>query len=252
MARQRNLDRGPVWRALCAVSAPVSLSILAVLSVGLVDAYFLGRLGQDELATVGFIYPVTTAITSLSIGLSAGANAALSQSTGRRDDARRTSRTALHAVAVGLVASTAGAALFYGLSGPLFGALGARGAVAEVVAAYLPFWAASFPFLVVMMIAGAVFRARGDGVTASVVMVLMALVNVGLDPLLIFGTGPVPALGIEGAGLATLLARAAAALLALGLCLRRDLLGTVEAPLKHLHRSTTRSAAWACRRRSRT
>jgi len=76
---QADLTRGPVWKALAWVSAPMTLGIVAVLSVGLADAYFLGQLGQAPLAAVGFIYPVTTALTSMSIGLSAGANAVVSQ-----------------------------------------------------------------------------------------------------------------------------------------------------------------------------
>ena len=206
------------------MSAPMALGILGVLSVGLADTYFLGRLGGEELAAVGFIYPVTTAVTSLSIGLSAGANAALSQSLGRGDDRRTTSRLAFHALGLATVLSVAVALGFWLGSGPLFGALGASGAVAEAVAAYAPVWALSFPFLVSMMVLGAVFRAHGDGGTAATVMLLAAGVNIALDPLLIFGWGFVPGLGMEGAAWATVAGRAAGLALSLWLVRRRGLL----------------------------
>ena len=122
---ERNLTEGPVWRALAAMSAPMSLGILAVLSVGLADAYFLGRLGQAPLAAVGFIYPVTTAVTSLAIGLSAGANAALSQDVGSGEDDESISRKALHALGLGALAGSAVAALLWLLSDTLFSLLGA-------------------------------------------------------------------------------------------------------------------------------
>ena len=153
----RDLTRGPIWRALLAMSAPMSVGIFGVLSVGLADAYFLGQLGGAQLATVGFVYPVTTAITSLSIGLSAGANAALSQGVGRGDRADDTRRLGFHAIGLGLVLSSVAALLLWLIYPYLFSALGAKGAVAEHIAAYMPVWALSFPFLVVMMVTNAVF-----------------------------------------------------------------------------------------------
>lgn len=98
----RDLTQGPVWKALTAMSAPMSLGIFSVISVGLADAYFLGQVSGAALAAVGFIYPVITAITSLSIGLSAGANAALSQQIGAGEDDDDTQRLGLHAIGLGL------------------------------------------------------------------------------------------------------------------------------------------------------
>ncbi|UWR24135.1 MATE family efflux transporter [Sulfitobacter sp. S190] len=207
------------------MSAPMSFGILAVLSVGLADAYFLGQVGGTALAAVGFIYPVTNAITSLSIGLSAGANAALSQGVGRGDDGEATRRLGLHAIAIGL-ASALVTAIAVWLGYPLiFSAMGAGEDVAEQIAQYMPFWALSFPFLVVMMIVNAVFRAHGDSLTSAFVMVLAAVVNVVLDPLLIFGMWGLPELGVQGAAVATATGRIAAVILALYIAWRRGMLG---------------------------
>ena len=92
------------------------------------------------------------------------------------------------------------------------------------MAAYAPVWALSFPFLVSMMVLGAVFRAHGDGGTAATVMLLAAGVNIALDPLLIFGWGFVPGLGMEGAAWAAVAGRAAGLALSLWLVRRRGLL----------------------------
>ncbi|MBB4174215.1 putative MATE family efflux protein [Sulfitobacter noctilucicola] len=220
-----DLTQGPVWRALAAMSAPMSFGIFAVLSVGLADAYFLGQLGGTELAAVGFIYPVTTAVTSLSIGLSAGANAALSQGVGRGDGAEATQRLGLHAIGLGLVLSTLIALAVWAIYPLLFGALGAGGDVSGRITEYIPVWALSFPFLVVMMITNAVFRAHGDSLTSAWIMVLAAVVNVGLDPLLIFGMWGLPELGMTGAAIATLSGRILAVVIALYIAWRRGLLG---------------------------
>ncbi|MEW9919112.1 MATE family efflux transporter [Marimonas sp. MJW-29] len=222
---KRDLTQGPVWRALAAMSAPMSFGIFAVLSVGLADAYFLGQLSGSALAAVGFIYPVTTAVTSLSIGLSAGANAALSQGVGRGDVDEATRRLGLHAIGLGLALSLAVALLMWLIYPLIFSALGATEQVSDNIAAYIPVWAMSFPFLVVMMITNAVFRAHGDSLTSAWIMVLAALVNVGLNPLLIFGMWGLPELGMTGAAAATLTGRMIAVALALYIAWRRSLLG---------------------------
>ncbi|MEL6957673.1 MAG: MATE family efflux transporter [Pseudomonadota bacterium] len=207
MASQRDLTNGPVWRGLAAVSAPMTLGILGVLSVGLADAYFLGQLGEAPLAAVGYIYPVTTAITSLSIGLSAGANAAISQAIGRDEGKQSEQRLALHAVVLGLILGTLVATIFYLTSEPLFRLIGAGDEVMVEIRKYIPYWTLSFPVLVVMMLSQATFRAHGDGATAAIVMVASAVINIALTPLFIYGTGPAPELGTGGAALATLIAR---------------------------------------------
>ncbi|NNE53622.1 MAG: MATE family efflux transporter [Sulfitobacter sp.] len=207
------------------MSAPMSFGIFAVLSVGLADAFFLGQLGGAPLAAVGFIYPVTTTVTSLSIGLSAGANAALSQGVGRGDDARATQRLGLHAISLGLVLSLCVAGLVYMIFPFIFQALGAGRDVSGNIAQYMPVWALSFPFLVVMMITNAVFRSHGDSITSAWIMVLAAVVNVALDPLLIFGLWFLPELGVMGAAVATLAGRVLAVALALYIAWRRGLLG---------------------------
>lgn len=207
---QRNLTKGSVWRALARVSAPMSFGILAVLSVGLADAFFLGQLGQAPLAAIGFIYPVTTALTSLSIGLSAGANAAISQTVGKGEDDASAARLAIHALGLGLALALITALGFWWLSGSIFTLMGASDAALTEARAYAPFWAVSFPFLVVMMIANAAFRAHGDGATSAVIMVLAALINIALTPLFIFTFD----LGTQGAAMATAIGRAFGAVIA--------------------------------------
>ncbi|NNL35180.1 MAG: MATE family efflux transporter [Silicimonas sp.] len=221
----RQLTEGPVWRAVLAVSAPMSLGIFAVLSIGLADAYFLGQLGRTELAAVGFIYPVTTAITSLSIGLSAGANAALSQAIGRGDDDQAVRRKALHAVGLGSALALAVGLLVFMFGASIFRLIGASDAVMAEINGYMRWWAPSYVFLVAMMVANAAFRAHGDGLTSAGIMVISALLNIVADPALIFGWGPLPELGTEGAGLATFIARLAAAVVALWWAWRQGMIG---------------------------
>lgn len=224
-SKTRNLTKGPVWKALTVMSAPMSFGIFSVIAVGLADAYFLGKVSGAALAAVGFIYPVITALTSLSIGVSAGANAALSQRIGKGSDAEETRRLGLHAIGLGLaLAIGAGALIWLGFP-YLFSALGASGDVATEVAQYMPLWALSFPFLVTMMITNSVFRAHGDGATSAAIMIVAAVFGIALNPVLIFGWGPLPEMGTAGAALSTLVGRVIAMGLALWIAWRRGLLG---------------------------
>lgn len=216
-----NLNEGPVGRKLVQISGPMTLGIFSVLAVGLADAFFLARAGDSELTAIGFVYPVIVAISAFSVGLSAGANTALSQARGRGDGKEGVSRLALHAAMIGLgVGLLYGAVLWAGAPW-LFGLLGAKDAVLENVLAYIPYWAASFPILVVTMIVNSAFRAAGDGLTAAAMMVLTAVLNIALTPALIFGSGPLPEMGMAGAGLATLVARSVAVVLVLMIAFRR-------------------------------
>ncbi|MFQ6549534.1 MATE family efflux transporter [Aestuariibius sp. 2305UL40-4] len=234
---ERDLTQGPVWRALTAVSAPMSLGILAVLSVGIVDAYFLGQLGGAPLAAVGFLYPVATAITSLAIGLSAGANTAVSQALGRKDDAAVPRRLALHAFGLGGILGTLVALIFWIGYPALFSVMGAGEEVLAEISEYAPWWAFSFPFLVVMMVTNAVFRAHGDGATSAIIMVFSAVVNMALTPLLIFGWWIIPGLETEGAGLATFIGRAVAAVAAIAYGIWKGFLQFRCAPFQNIPRS---------------
>jgi hypothetical protein len=75
----RDLTDGSIPRHLARLTGPMTVGVLAVISVGLADAYFIGQLGETGFAAAGFIFPVTATLTSLGIGLSAGANAIVSQ-----------------------------------------------------------------------------------------------------------------------------------------------------------------------------
>ena len=230
---KKELTDGPIWRALAKMSAPMVLGILAVLSVGLADAYFLGQLGGAPLAAVGFIYPVTAAVTSLSIGLSAGANAAVSQAIGRKDDETATARTGLHAIALGLALAIAVAAIIFALVGPLFSVLGASDTVLTEIRAFMPWWCLSFPFVVTTMLINALFRAHGHAKTSAVFMVSEAIFNIILTPIFIFGWAFIPGFETAGAAMATFIARATVATVAILWAIRHGLIFFDCAPTKN-------------------
>lgn len=241
MSNDKDLTKEPVTRALIAISAPMSIGILGVLSVGLADAFFLARAGEDALTAIGFIYPVIVALTSLSIGLGAGTNTVVSQSIGGGDDnARQT--LALHAMIVALALSSAVSAAVWIGAPWLFGLLGAKGSVLQDVLAYMPWWCLSFPTMVTGMALNAVFRASGNTTVPAAVMLVQSAINIALDPLLIFGLDAIPAFGIEGAGIATFIARLAGFAIVVAYGIRNGAITLAGAPFKGLAASARKIA----------
>jgi putative MATE family efflux protein len=112
--------------------------------------------------------------------------------------------------------------------GPLFSALGAEGPVLGYVKEYMSIWYLGVIAVVIPMIGNNIIRAIGDTKTPGMIMGLAAFVNVVMDPLLIFGIGPFPAMGIKGAALATVFARSIIAAVAVYVLWRREKLLTFK------------------------
>lgn len=215
----------------------MSVGIFSVLAIGLADAFFLARVGDSELAAVGFVYPVIVAVSAFSVGLSAGANTALSQARGGEASDEDVGHMAFHAGLLGLCLGLAIALAFWLFAPLIFSLLGAKGTVLDNILAYVPFWIASFPILVMTMIVNSAFRAAGDGMTAAAMMVLTAIMNVALNPVLIFGWGPLPEMGMAGAGLGTLIARIIAFGIVAWLAVRRGMVAIGPKPFRGTVRS---------------
>ena len=225
----RDLSTGPVTGRLTQLAGPMSVGILAGMSVALVDTYFLGRLGTEELAAISFSFPVVFTVMSLSIGLGAGAASVVSRAIGHgdREEVRRLSTDSI-ALAVLLVAAVSAAGIL--TVRPLFALLGAEGAVLDHVVDYMTIWYVGMVFLVVPMVANNILRAGGDAIVPSAIMVGVAALNLALTPLLVFGLWGLPRLEVEGAAWASLIARAVTAVVSLGVLVFRERLIAFAVP----------------------
>lgn len=229
MSNKRDLTQGPVSGHLVRLCLPMCLGVAAVMSVSLADTYFLGQIGTEALAAIGFVFPVLFSLVSLGIGMAAGAASVASRAIGRgdRDGVQRLATDSL-LLSTLLVVVLSGGGWF--LSEPLFRALGAEGVVLELVTAYMRVWFLGLPFQVLPMVAMGLIRANGDAVAPSLMMVVGAVVNIGLDPIFIFGAGPVPALGVEGAAWAALISRVLTFIAVMVLVVFRERLLTTDIP----------------------
>lgn len=200
------LTKGDIKSLLLKLTGPMIIGSLSLVIFNLADTYFVGWLGTEAQAALSYTFPVVLVINSLALGMGMGASSVVANAigSGNRDQVRRLMTDALLlSMVIVVVFSTAG--LF--TIRPIFTLLGAKGYIYKLVRQYMTVWYIGMPFAVMPMVGNNIIRATGDTKTPSVVMLIAAVTNIILDPLLITGAGFFPRLEIVGAALATVAAR---------------------------------------------
>ena len=195
----------------------MAVGLFAIMSVDLVDAFWIAMLGKDELAAIGFAAPVTSIFLSIGIGFSTGASLKLAQFLGRADSQKERAKCFVMEMLIVAVAFTS-CCVVLGIStiDPLFGLLGASGNVLVNIHDYMSIWYIGIVMVVVPMLGNGFIRATGAAVWPAIIMVAASILNAALDPLLMFGWGFIPPMGIQGAALATVIVRTFACVAIIG------------------------------------
>ena len=222
---------GPIRRAVILLAIPMVLEMVMESLFAVVDIYFVSKLGDHAMAGVALTESGITIIYTLAAGLSIGVTAMVARRVGEgdRDGA---ARAAAQAIFLGIFV-----ALVFGVGGVIFAAdiLRIMGADAEVVAAGLPYTRIMLGgniVILLLFLQNAAFRGAGDAAIAMRVLWIANGLNIVLDPLLIFGVGPFPELGVQGAAIATTIGRGVAVLVQLYTLLRLG--GTLRILRLHL------------------
>ena len=203
---QARLTQGPVGRHLVDMTLPVLFGVFTMMMQAFVDAWFIGQVGDRELAALGFAFPVLMLVSSVAIGLGAGTSSVVARALGANDyDRARRLTTDSLLLAFGMTAVVAIAGIL--TIAPLFRLLGAPEDLIPLIGGYMRILYAGVPLVVVGMVGMSSMRATGDTRLPSILMVLAAVLNVVLDPLLIFGFGPIPRMELDGAAMAAFLSR---------------------------------------------
>ncbi|MFT7672592.1 MAG: putative MATE family efflux protein [Gammaproteobacteria bacterium] len=200
-----DLTQGDEKRHLIDQTIPMIWGLLAIMSMSLVDTWFIAQLGIDEVAAVGFSFPIIIVLSSLAFGVGTGASSVISRAIGEGDHSRVASYTT-HAI---LIAFLIG--IFFAIIGSqtidmVFHALGAEDRLLPLIHDYMDIWYFGCFLIVVPMVGNSAIRAAGNSKIAAYVMISMALVNIVLDPIFIFGLFGFPRLELQGAALATMTA----------------------------------------------
>jgi putative MATE family efflux protein len=206
---------------LLKLAAPMIGGILGMIIFNLMDTWYVGRLGTIELAALSFTFPVVLVISSIAHGLGVGMTAAVSRAVGRKDLQKQKDL-----ITWGLILAFV-IVVFFVIIGqltiePIFRMLGADGETLPVIKEYMRIWYWGVVFVVIPMVGNSAIRGLGDTKTPSMVMLIAAVINTILDPLLIFGIGPFPELGVKGAAIATVIARATTFSVALYILIHRE------------------------------
>ncbi len=223
------LTQGAIAPLLLRLTMPMIAGMASVVVFNLVDTFFIGQLGKNELAAMSFTFPVVMVINSIAMGLGIGVSAAISRYVGKAAT-DRVRRLATDALLLGLVVVS-----LFVIAGeltirPVFTALGATSELLPLVADYMQIWYVGVIFVIIPMIGNNVIRATGDMKTPGLIMMFSAVANLILDPVLIFGLGPIPSMGISGGALATVIARALGLVFSLWVLSRREGLITLARP----------------------
>ncbi len=184
---------------------PMAIGVLALLGFQLVDSAFIARLGTAPLAAQSFTFPLSFLVIGIQVGMGIAIAALISRALGA-GESTRARRLGSLVLLVGTVTIALLVLLLWAIQAPVFALLGADESTRELIQAY---WAPQLlaAWLGALLYFGySLFRAHGDTWLPGKMMVITSLVNLCLDPLLIFGIGSWPGLGLPGAAWATSIA----------------------------------------------
>lgn len=206
--QKARLTHGPVGRHLIDMTLPMLLGITTMMAQSFIDAWFLGRVGDQALAAYSFGFPILMIVTSVAIGLGAGTSSVVARAIGA-EDPHRAKRLVTDSLILSFLITGSVCVVGILTIKPLFRVLGAPADMIPMIRSFMIILYSGVPFVVVGMVGMSSMRATGDTRLPSKLMIAGAVLNVILDPILIFGLGPIPAMGLNGAAMAALLARGA-------------------------------------------
>jgi putative MATE family efflux protein len=203
---RRDLTAMPLGRAIFVLALPMVLEMVMESAFAVADIFWVSKLGADAVAAVGLAESLLTVVYAIAIGLAVGVGAVVSRRIGEKDpDAA--ARAAVQAVLIGLVLSIVTGVAGASLGAPLLRVMGATPAVVAIGTRYTQVLLGGGVTATLIFLVNAAFRGAGDAAISMRTLWLANAINIALGPLLVFGLGPFPRMGVTGAAIATTIGR---------------------------------------------
>jgi len=213
-----DLTEGSIGWPLFYLSLPIVVTNLLQTAYNLADTFWLGQYSTEALAAISFAFPMVFLLISFGMGISVAGSVLVAQHTGA-DEPGKASYAASQTVTFAVVASLLLGGVGYLLVDDFLALLGADPAILPLAASYMQVVSLGLVFMFGFFVFIALMRGYGDTITPMLVMLGTVVLNIALDPFLIFGWGPFPEMGIEGAAVATVFSRGLAMVVGLALML---------------------------------
>lgn len=206
--------------------------MFAITIFNITDTFFVSRLGTEALAAMGFTFPVIMCVGSFSMGISMGAGSVMARAVGRGDH-HLMQRTATDGIVLSVLMVAVISMIGWFTIDPLFTLLGTSPTELPLVRQYMHIWYAGVIAVIMPPVSDSCMRATGDMIRPLIVMIVCALLNVILDPILIYGLWGCPRLGIAGAAYATVASRIVGMITTLGFLHFHSHLLDLRQPKRH-------------------
>ena len=235
--KEKNYTSGPIGKTMLKTGFAMLAGTIAMSGYNIVDTYFVGNLeGKIPLAAMGFTFPVIMLIVCIFRGLSVGVMTMTAQSIGRKRKDKAaliTSSGLILIILFSLITTIAGV-----LTGKwVFGLMGAKGETLTQTIGYMDIWYYGCVTAFLCMAKNDLLIASGDSKMASFLMMAGLVLNTILDPIFIFGWGPIPRMEIKGAALATVIAQGCAAIVGSYVLYRKGFIEFKPIPFRKLKES---------------
>lgn len=207
--KEQEFTTGSIRRAVFMLSVPMILEMMMESVFAVVDIFFVSKVSVNAVATIGLTESVITLVYAVAIGLSMAATAVVARRVGEKD-LKGASQAAVQAISLGIVVAIVVSIIGLIYPKEILSLMGAETDLIEEGYGYTKVLLGGNITIMLLFLINAIFRGAGDASVAMWTLVLSNGLNIILDPIFIFGLGPVPAYGVQGAAIATTIGRGTA------------------------------------------